>query len=132
MAGRGPAPKAAEQRRRPRAEVRTELPAAPAVSAPPLPKGNFGEPARSWYDNWCSSPQAQRFTVTDWQRLHMLAPLIDLYWAEPKPSLLAEIRLNESLLGATEADRARLRWDVKPPVAPVSSAAERRERIRLA
>jgi hypothetical protein len=47
----------------------------------------------------------------------LLAPLVDQYLAAPKQSLLAEIRLNESLLGATEADRLRLRWDVETPSA---------------
>lgn len=133
MAGRGPAPKDADKKHHHGVDKRTELAVgAIVVSAPPMPKGNWSARTREWYDNWCSAPQAQRFLVTDWQRLHMLVPLVESYWQEPNVRVLGEIRLNESLLGATEADRARLRWDIKPAVAPVQSAAERRDRIRLA
>jgi len=133
MAGRGPAPKhGGEPARRRKNETMTQLEATSVVSAPPLPGGPYRAEVVAWYRVWCESPQAQRFLATDWQRLHMIAPLVQSYWDEPNVRVLGEIRLNESLLGATEADRARLRWDVKPAVVPVSSPAERRERIRLA
>ncbi|MGH3762943.1 hypothetical protein [Actinophytocola sp.] len=69
------------------------------------------------------SPQAQAFTVTDWQRLHMLAPLVDQYFAEPRKELLAEIRLNEGLLGATHVDRLRARITITPPANPNNESA---------
>jgi hypothetical protein len=51
----------------------------------------------------------------------------------PKATLLAEIRLNEAALGATEADRLRLRWDVDLPAAddkpPAVTDEARRARI---
>lgn len=133
MAGRGPAPKhGGEPARRRKDEKLIELPAGELVAAPPMPKGNWSQPTQGWYRTWCESVQAQRFLSTDWQRLHMLVPLVEAYWQEPNVRVLGEIRLNESLLGATEADRARLRWDVKQPVTPISSPAERRQRIKLA
>ncbi|MFE0151397.1 hypothetical protein ACFWY5_29920 [Nonomuraea sp. NPDC059007] len=42
----------------------------------------------------------------------MLAPLVEAYWEEPKPSILAEIRLNEERLGATIRDRQALRMNI--------------------
>ncbi|WP_436776036.1 hypothetical protein [Yinghuangia sp. YIM S09857] len=42
----------------------------------------------------------------------MLAPLVEAYWTDPKPSILAEIRLNEERLGATVRDRQALRMTV--------------------
>jgi len=44
----------------------------------------------------------------------MLAPLVEAYWQDPKPALLAEIRLNEERLGATVRDRQSLRMTVEP------------------
>lgn len=43
----------------------------------------------------------------------MLAPLVEAYWSDPKPAILAEIRLNEERLGATVRDRQALRMQVK-------------------
>lgn len=112
MAGMGPPP--AENRRRTNLDTFEEgavtVPADAQVEAPELPgwEGYRTETLR-WYNTWTSAPQAAAFTVTDWQRLHMLAPLVDAYWAAPRKELLAEIRLNESLLGATHLDRLRAR-----------------------
>jgi hypothetical protein len=142
MAGRGPTPKDPSQRRyRPpkAAEPPRRRLSAPPSSAPALPHSErYSADTLEWYAVWCRSPQASRFTPTDWQRLHLLAPLVDAYVTEPKQSLMAEIRLNESLLGATEADRLRLRWDVETPggaesaPAPVDDAARRARILKLA
>jgi hypothetical protein len=65
----------------------------------------------------------------------MLAPLVEQYHEEPKTALLAEIRLNEERLGATVADRQRLRMrlegpkDNKPKLAPVRDIADRRKSL---
>lgn len=88
-------------------------------SAPPLI--DFGEAAysdatRDWYQTWCDSPQASLFTSTDWQRLQMLAILVERYYLaalHPATKLhglttaFAEIRQNEALLGATHVDRLK-------------------------
>lgn len=79
---------------------------------PELPLSPTGEPwpevVQTWYQTWAESPQAATFLPTDWQRLHMVAPLVLAYWSTFDKGLLAEIRLNEGLLGATHADRLRL------------------------
>lgn len=112
MAGRGPAPKDPAKRLRRNADdvPASELEARP-VAAPKLPGSSRLLPAtRAWYRVWSTSPQAQLFIATDWQRLHQLALLVDAYYREPSKELMAEIRLNEAKLGATPEDRLRLRW----------------------
>lgn len=110
--GRGPAPKAERSRSRDTAE-RMVLPHTGPVGTPELPDADrFGARTLAWYDTWRTSPQASQFTATDWLRLHMLAPLVDSYFARPNTKVLAEVRLNEAKLGATPEDRLRLRWDI--------------------
>jgi len=81
---------------------------------------------RRWYDGWRRAPQAQVFTSTDWARLALLAPLVERYFEDPKPTTMAEIRQNEERLGATHTDRLRARIAVandSTPDAPVLSIA---------
>lgn len=123
MAGYGPPPN--PKRRRRNADTfaagAATVSASSSVEAPKLRNANqYSNQTRAWYRTWCSSPQAQAFTVTDWQRLHMLAPLVDKYFAEPRKDLLAEIRLNESLLGATHMDRLRARITITPAANPAA------------
>ena len=141
MAGTGPVPKDPSQRRRRNADATTStvLPASgPEGVTPELPGGHdYDSRTLAWYETWRSSPQAATFLPTDWQRLHMLAELVQQYWEEPRKELLAEIRLNEASLGGTAADRMRLRWTVaEPEAAPVKrapsrsrAAATRRDRV---
>ena len=142
MAGTGPLPKDASQRRRRNADAvaTTVLPAeGPTGKTPELPGGHdYDSRTLAWYETWRSSPQAATFLPTDWQRLHMLAELVQQYWEEPRKDLLAEIRLNETALGGTAADRVRLRWTVaepedaptgRQPAAKRRGAASRRDRV---
>jgi hypothetical protein len=137
MAGYGPPP--AERKRHRNADRyeghEVEVDASATVTAPPLP-GRHPKAVQDWYAVWCSSPQAQAFTVTDWQRLHMLAPLVGRYYKTPDKSLMSEIRLNESLLGATHVDRLRARIKVADETPPAGAPAaddevgrKRRQRI---
>lgn len=143
MAGFGPPPNPRRRRRNAdtyAAETVTVSGAA-ASMAPKLPNASkYSRATRRWYETWCSSPQAQAFTPTDWQRLHMLAPLVEQYFAEPRKDLLAEIRLNEGLLGATHVDRLRARITIAPkpdqadvdnpaPAATVARLDARRRRL---
>ncbi|NLA67950.1 MAG: hypothetical protein GX856_06860 [Gammaproteobacteria bacterium] len=113
----GPPP--AEKRRRANKDTFAEgvvtVPADAEADAPELPGWeSYSTETLRWYNTWCRSPQAALFTVTDWQRLHMLAPLVQEYFAKPSTKLMAEIRLSESLLGATHLDRLRGRIKVEP------------------
>lgn len=118
MPGFGPPPNPMRRRRNRDtfAEASVTVSTDGTVHAPQLPNADdFSRHTREWYRTWCSSPQAQAFVATDWQRLHMLAPLVERYFAEPRKDLLAEIRLNEGLLGATHVDRLRARITITPP-----------------
>jgi len=119
MAGRGPAPKESSRRQRRNATPgTTELDSGARVKRPPAlpPRAGRGRKwsasTRRWYEVWRRSPQATLFTATDWQRLHMLAALVEEFYLAPTKELLGEIRLNEAKLGATPEDRQRLRWEI--------------------
>lgn len=138
MAGNGPPPSERKVRRNkdPLEEQAVTVPADAVPDAPELPHAVlYGPQTRAWYETWTRAPQAAAFTVTDWQRLHMLAPLVEAYFLDPSTKLFAEIRLNESLLGATHADRLRGRIKVEQPKpaavrpADVPDLTERRRRL---
>ena len=141
MAGIGPAPKDPSQRRRRNTDpvAGAVLPAeGPDGPTPELPGGHdYNSRTLAWYETWRTSPQAAQFLPTDWQRLHMLAELVERYFAIPTKEMLSEIRLNEASLGATASDRARLRWSVadsetaapRKSTASGRSAASRRDRV---
>jgi hypothetical protein len=97
------------------------------ATARELPAANtYSERTRRWWATWASSPQASKFHETDWQRLEMLAPLVDLYFGNPDRQLMAEIRQNEAKLGATPEDRERLRWKIEEPQVPSADEPARK------
>lgn len=65
-----------------------------------------------WYHTWRTSPQAQLFLPTDWERLILLAPMVENYLKRPTAAAMSEIRMNEERLGATVVDRLRARIGV--------------------
>ena len=68
-----------------------------------------------WYETWRKSPQAQLFENTDWQRLGMLAFIVERFQLRPAASAMMEIRMSEERLGATVTDRLRARMLVVHP-----------------
>lgn len=121
MAGRGPAPTDGPKLGRyqsPLDEGAVEVPAG-SFDPPKLPYyREYKYQTKHWWDTWLASPQVATFTGTDWQRLLMLAPLVESYYrlmGAPEQrgaitnamKLMTEIRMNESLLGATHLDRLR-------------------------
>jgi hypothetical protein len=117
MGARGPAPGTGGRPTRPgkRPQKARTLRAAPS-----MPVGKWSEATRAWWATWASSEQAERFTATAWLRLGMLMPLVELYYEQPSRNLLAEIRLNESKLGGTPEDLARLGWKLDAPKHPAN------------
>lgn len=128
MPGNGPAPK--ENRRRRNADtyadVKTRVAATSTKLRGPTLKQATGPlldpyPADlvklvdGWWSTWRRSPLAEAFLDTDWSRLAMLAPLVAVYFTRPSDKLMAEIRQNESLLGATHVDRLKARIKVERP-----------------
>ncbi|MFG3048128.1 hypothetical protein ACGFZR_24750 [Streptomyces sp. NPDC048241] len=114
MAGNGPPPSGNARRRNADPVAGTVLPAEGYTGpSPDLPGGHdYDTRTLGWYETWRKSPQAATFLATDWQRLHMLAELVEKYWKEPSKELLSEIRLTEAAMGGTPADRMRLRWSL--------------------
>lgn len=80
----------------------------------------FLKATRVWYETWRCSPQATRLSTTAWQRLLLLARLVDRFLRDPSTKVLAEIRRNEKQLGATPDDQQRLRWEIDPGQAIVA------------
>lgn len=84
---------------------------------------------QKWWDTWANSEQAVYFSPTDWERLQMVAVLVDQFFGtgrQNKSILMAEIRQNETLLGATIMDRMRMRMAANkaPAAAPKDSSYE--------
>lgn len=65
-----------------------------------------------WADLW-SSPMAKEYTAADVHGLHILAELVDAFWAAPSTVSAAEIRLQRQCFGLTPIDRRRLQWEIK-------------------
>jgi hypothetical protein len=95
---------------------------APKLGGTPLPA------TMSWYETWTKSPQARYFLATDWQRLAMLAPLVDEYFTDPSVKVMAELRQHEASLGATVTDRLRLNMQLDAE--PAAAAKPRSSRDR--
>lgn len=87
-------------------------------------KMTFLKATREWYETWARSPMAVRFTSVDWMRLRTIAPLFDQYQRRPRKDLASELRLQESLLGATVMDRQRMRLRVTESEPVVEKVAE--------
>lgn len=122
----GPPPK--ENRRRRNADTYADVQttvkaAAPQLRGPVLSEATCGlmddfpprsiELTEKWWDTWRRSPLTEAFLDTDWSRLAMLAPMVAKYFTHPHHLMLAEIRQNESLLGATHVDRLKARIKVE-------------------
>lgn len=135
------APKPEGQRRRrntPAMGGERELVDDGKVRGPALPGGFLDTRTYEWYETWRTSPQAQVFLATDWQRLQMLAHLVDHFWLSGDRAELAEIRQNEERLGATYTDRQRARMrvvapelagDEQPGLASVTALNDIRDRL---
>jgi hypothetical protein len=122
MGARGPKPSEhSVTRHAPKQQPKTMTAEAPAV---PDLVGEFSFQTLAWWDAWIASPQTEFFAATDWQTLLRLAPLVEMYFKEPKPQLAAEIRQTEAKLGATASDRDRLGWKITPPAAAPADGAE--------
>jgi hypothetical protein len=116
MAGRGPSPKDPDQRRR-----RNSAPALTVITAdgkaygPELPATHEWPAATlAWWETWRKSPQAQKFTETDWSFLLDTAVLHAEFWMGER-GLAAELRLRAAKFGATPEDRARLKIEIGDP-----------------
>ena len=114
MAGKGPAPKPAAQRRRRNLDiVQTEMITQDdVIRGPELPE-TFEWHSRTeiWWDTWRNSAQSITFTDTDWDFLIDPALLHTKFWNGENVG--AELRLRVSKFGATPEDRLRLRLQIE-------------------
>lgn len=116
MAGRGMAPKPADERVRrnvdPIAQRVVELVAAPQ---PDLPDAvDWPQATREWWAMWGASPLSAEFSANDWSELLDTALLHAAYWGG-KLDVAAELRLRSAKFGATPEDRQRLRISIGTP-----------------
>lgn len=125
MAGPGRPPKDPDKRVRRNKEHRSTLAGGPSGARPiPQPPPDGWHPATiRWWEVWSSSPQAAKFTAPAWNRLETLAPIVETFWRTGSLEAMREIRLNESLLGATPMDLSRLKWDLADDKAPEPTAS---------
>lgn len=116
MAGIGPAPKgAAQRRRRNKTAPVTVVVADGKVYGPDLPDSyDWPDATLKWWQTWRTTAQAARFTETDWSFLIDTAVLHAEFWLGNR-SVAAELRLRAAKFGATPEDRARLRLQVGEP-----------------
>lgn len=121
----GPAPKENKHRGDRDTLTPTHVLTAPTTKPPVLRNAEaLRKETRYWWQTWTEAPQTKIFTATDWERLQMLALMVDLYYslmadgaARPTTlvNLLAEIRQNEALMGATHVDRLKGRIKIERP-----------------
>jgi len=140
MAGMGPPPKQADQRRRTNATIAmTQLPSEGRQGDPPAwPLADTGCDEELWGKLW-STPQA-----AEWERLgfgvvqvvaRYVVLLAEANIGEPKAA--AEARQIEDRLGLSPQAMLRLRWEVaddgatatRPKTPSRSTAGTRRERV---
>lgn len=95
------------------------------AKAPNLPKGYHWHPETLdwWRDAW-ASPMALHWLVSDAHVLRRLAVLVNEYWHRPTPTVLAEVRQQQALLGLTPMDRHRLQWKIDMAAKPGEDADE--------
>ena len=114
VAGRGPAPKPADQRVRRNADpTALRIVESDPVAQPPLPEvmpDGEGWPEQTvlWWRMWGEDPLSAEFRATDWSELMDTAVIHGRYWAG-ETKLAGELRLRTGKFGATAEDRARLR-----------------------
>ncbi len=110
MAGRGPAPKPADQRARRNGDpIPLRVIHAEATEQPELPDvAEWPAQTRDWWRMWADSPLSTEFTSTDWSFLLDTALIHAQLWSGDV-KVAAELRQRVAKFGATPEDRARLR-----------------------
>jgi hypothetical protein len=126
MAGRGPAPKAFEQRRNFSEPLRGEwVPVAAGAKSklPALPKGDAWSPrTKGAWKAWAQDPVTSLYGPADVQLAIDLAYLYE-QWVEVGGSKLAgEIRQRQDGLGLSPKGKQDRRWSVVEDVAPEQEA----------
>ena len=118
----GPLPKETRQRERDtkrRSSEFVEVQRDGVLRGPTIAKAtgrnDFQPGTIAWWDGWRRAPQAALFETTDWSALARIAPLVDAHLRRPSAAAAGEIRMTESALGGSYADRLRARIRVVEP-----------------
>lgn len=119
MAGRGPAPKDSDQRRRRNAGDPVEvLTPDGEIHGPELPDTHeWPDATVAWWETWRKSALAPKFTDTDWSFLLDTAVLHAEFWMGDR-KMAQELRLRVAKFGGTLEDRARLKVEIGDPDKP--------------
>ena len=115
MRGRHPKPAHMRQNRTKKAGASniSMISAPEGANVPPLPEiCPWHDLTVAWWGNVWTSPMAGEYLPSDVDGLVRLAMLVNEFYLEPKPTLLAEVRLQEQRFGLSPLDRSRLQWEV--------------------
>lgn len=126
MAGTGPLPKPPELRQRrnkPSTAATLNGSGAPGrcpvlprrLDAEGKPAGSWHPRTKAWWRGIWASPMASQWLPSDAEGLLAVAEMVDLYWRQPDPKVLAEIRQQSARFGLSPLDRMRLSWKVEQP-----------------
>lgn len=135
MAGRGPAPKPAAQRRRRNKTATAALIVAPARPALPAlkvlaPSVGWLPLVEAWWADLAVSPMAGEYDATDMHGLLRLAMLNQQFWAaESETARLEaarEIRLLAAEYGLSPRSRRSLQWEIERAEQAVAKTAARK------
>ena len=122
MAGRGPAPKPADQRRRRNQPARGEWVTLPELTTPILPSlpkratgtGSWSAQTKRAWDAWRKDPATTQFGPADIQ-LAIDAAYLYAEFARGRISVASEIRQRLDSLGLSPKGKRDLRWRVGEP-----------------
>ncbi len=125
MAGRGPAPKDVDQRRRRNTTAPMTVVTADGQEHGPELPDTYEWPAATlaWWKTWRTCAQASKFTETDWSFLLDTAVLHAEFWMGNR-ALAGELRLRAAKFGATPEDRARLKIEIGDPNSPAKAPTQ--------
>jgi len=132
MAGRGPAPKFRENRRRRNVPLHGEWvelrpltdPPIPDLPEPPDEAGWSTRTARSWAA-WWADPAAQMWGAADVDLVEHLCYMHESWVRKGTGSVLSELRQVREALGLTPKGKQDRRWRVAPPAEVVDLDVQR-------
>lgn len=125
MAGRGPAPKPASQRRNRNVKQRGEYATLkePDTPPPPMPPGEWSERTESAWRKWWADPASTKWSPSDIDLVRHLADLQEQFVREERTAVAAEMRQVRDSLGLTPKGRQDRRW-VLPEAGEVVEMAD--------
>jgi hypothetical protein len=127
VAGRGPAPKAFEQRRNHHEPVRGEwTPLAPLERSvlPALPREKWSARTKRAWEAWRKDPATGMYGPAEVQLAVDLAYVYEQWVGEPTAALAAEIRQRQDGLGLSPKGKQDRRWRVSAVVVEPEREAE--------